>query len=164
MAKFKERRLAKELYLTGKLQKEIAVTVKVQEKTIGDWVKKYGWKKERDARFNSSTNQVAQIKELIAELTESRMSIVREMELAKANNDLEQKELLQKESSRLSAEVANYNKTLLTIDKENRISLSVYLEVMQSIFNALQKHDVNVYMKTLDFQDLHISETSLKIG
>lgn len=164
MAKTEERRLAKELYLKGKLQKEIAAIVKVQEKTISDWAKKYGWKKERDARFNSTKTQIAQIKELISELTDRRLSIVRQMDVAKQNNDLDEKENLQKESARISAEVANYNKTLLSLDKENRITLSMYIDVMQSIFNALQKHDVNLYMKCLNFQEEHLTEVSIKLG
>lgn len=164
MAKIEERRSAKTLYLKGMLQKEIAAIVKVQEKTISDWVKKYGWKEERDARFNSSKNQINQIKELISQLTERRIDIVRSMDQAKQNNDLEEIERLQKESSRISAEVANYNKTLQNLDKENRVTLSMYLDVMQSIFNALQKHDVNLYMKCLTFQEEHLTEVSIKLG
>jgi len=164
MAKIEERRTAKELYIKGLTQKEIASIVKVQEKTISDWVKKFGWKEERDARFNSTKNQITHTKKLISELTQRRMDIIREMDKATENNDLEEKERLQKESARISAEVANYNKTLQNLDKENRVTLSIYIDVMQSIFNALQKHDVKLYMKCLTFQEEHLTEISLKLG
>ena len=62
MAKTQERILAKELFFQFKLQNEIARIVGVQEKTIGDWIKKFSWKKERDARFNGAKNQTHQIK------------------------------------------------------------------------------------------------------
>lgn len=164
MAKTTEKRTAKELFLKGTSQKEIAAIVKVQEKTISHWVKVGGWREERDARFNSSKNQIKQIKGLIAQLTERRINLIKLSDKAKEDQDLETLETLQKEANRISAEVANYNKTLTNLDKENRISLGVYIDVMQTIFKALQIHNQDLYMKTLDFQDEHITETSLKLG
>jgi len=35
---------------------------------------------------------------------------------------------------------------------------------MDSIFSALNQYDQAVYMKTIDFQEAHLSDISLKLG
>jgi len=164
MAKTQERILAKELFFQFKLQNEIARIVGVQEKTIGDWIRKFGWKKERDARFNGSKNQIQQIKKLIGILTEERITLIREVDNAKHANDVEETKKLQKRANEIADEVSKYNKTLLTLDKENRISLAVYLDVMDSLFKAIQKYSPKLYMDLLTFQEEHLSEISSKLG
>lgn len=164
MAKTQERILAKELFFQFKLQNEIARIVGVQEKTIGDWIKKFGWNKERDARFNGSKNQIQQIKNLIGTLTEERISLIRQIEDSRQLNNVEETKKLQKRANEIADEVSKYNKTLLTLDKENRISLAVYLDVMESIFKGIQKHNPKLYMQLLSFQEEHLSEISLKLG
>ncbi|MCI2229576.1 hypothetical protein MC378_10390 [Polaribacter sp. MSW13] len=164
MAKTQERILAKELFFQFKLQKEIARIVGVQEKTIGDWIKKYSWKKERDARFNGTKNQIQQIKKLIGILTEERINLIREIEDSKHLNNTEETKQLQKRANEIADEVSKYNKTLLTLDKENRISLAVYLDVMESLFKAIQLYSPKLYMELLTFQEEHLSEISSKLG
>jgi hypothetical protein len=164
MAKTQERILAKELFFQFKLQNEIARIVGVQEKTIGDWIRKFGWKKERDARFNGSKNQVAQIKKLIGILTDERISLIKEIDDTKHLNQVEEQKKLQKRANEIADEVSKYNKTLLTLDKENRVSLAVYLDVMESIFKSIQKYNPKLYMQLLTFQEEHLSEISLKLG
>ena len=70
----------------------------------------------------------------------------------------------QKRANEIADEVSKYNKTLLTLDKENRISLAVYLDVMESLFKAIQKHSPKLYMELLTFQEEHLSEISSKLG
>lgn len=164
MAKSNERRVAKELFLQGKYQNEIARLVSVQEKTISDWVKKYGWVEERDARFNSAKTQIKALKDLIGKLTEQRLKLVREMEEATNEADSERLSELQKKANTIADEVAKYNKALISLDKNNRISLAVYIDVMDSIFRAVQQYDSKLYMKLLDFQEQHLSDISKKIG
>ena len=131
---------------------------------MGIWIKKYGWRQERDAKINSTKSQIENLKVLIGKLTEQRITLIREIENAEIKGDLEKVSALQSKASRLSSEVANYNKTLLTLDQENKISLADYLEVMSKIFTAVQKYDSNLYMKLLDFQEEHLTEISLKLG
>jgi hypothetical protein len=50
------------------------------------------------------------------------------------------------------------------MDSENRISLGIYLEVMNDIFKNLEHFDKDVYLKTLDFQESHLSTISIKLG
>lgn len=164
MAKAQERILAKELYFKFKLQKEIARIVDVQEKTIGDWIKKYAWKKERDARFNSGKSQIAQIKKLIGKLTDQRILLTQKVDDAILKDDFVKVEELQQSANRIADEVSKYNKTLISLDKENRISLSVYLDVMESVFKGIQTHNPKIYMSLLDFQDEHVVEISEKLG
>lgn len=164
MAKDKERRLAKELFLQGKKQKEIARLARVQEKTVGEWVKKYGWREERDARFNSAKSHTESLKKLIGKLTERRLDLIRSMDKAQQADDDEKYDALQSKANTLADEVSKYNKALQSLDKENRISLAVYIDVMESIFKAVQVYDAKLYMQLLDFQDEHLTEVSLKIG
>ncbi len=164
MGKESERFRAKEYFFEGKNQKEIAKLVKVQEKTIGVWIKKYAWRQERDAVLNSSKNRIQDLKRLIGKLTSQHLELLKEIEVAEANKDLEKSEELQARANGISSKVANYNKTIITLEKENKIPLSVYIEVMQDVFKELQNYDSNLYMKLLDFQEEHLTEISLKLG
>ena len=164
MAKTQERILAKELFFQFKLQSEIARIVGVQEKTISDWIKKFSWKQERDARFNGSKNQISQIKKLIGILTDERIKLITEIDDSKHLGTTDETKALQKRANEIADEVSKYNKTLLTLDKENRISLAVYLDVMESLFKAIQKHSPKLYMELLTFQEEHLSEISSKLG
>lgn len=164
MAKDNQRKVAKELFLQGKNQKEIARLVTVQEKTISNWVRKYGWKEERDARMNNSKSQADSLKTLIGKLTDQRISLIKKMETAANEDKLDVYDDLQNKANKIADEVSKYNKALITIDKENRISLTVYLDVMDQVFKAVQVFDMKLYMKLLDFQEQHLTEVSLKIG
>lgn len=165
MAKSQERRLAKELYIKGKSQKEIARLLNVVEKTVGVWVDKYGWKQERDARLNSEKSRTDNLKELIGALVEKRLQLTKELEELKvAKADSEAIAEKNREAVSIADEVAKYNKALENLDKTNRISLNVYLDVMDAIFQALQGYDPKLYIKLLDFQEVHLSDVSLKLG
>ncbi|WP_407323891.1 helix-turn-helix domain-containing protein [Tenacibaculum maritimum] len=162
MAKNEERIKAKELFLLGKNQNEIAAALNVQPKTIGQWVKKYGWKNERDARLGSSKSQIQNIKAIISSLAEDRIALSNTIKKAKEDGDKELIQESQKEISKIDNAAAYWNKALTNLDKENRISLSVYLEVMDDIFKALQKHNPKLFMKTIEFQEQHLSNISLR--
>ncbi|CAA0228933.1 terminase gpP N-terminus-related DNA-binding protein [Tenacibaculum maritimum] len=162
MAKNEERIKAKELFLLGKNQNEIAAALNVQPKTIGQWVKKYGWKNERDARLGSSKSQIQNIKAIISGLAEDRIALSNTIKKAKEDGDKELIQESQKEISKIDNAAAYWNKALTNLDKENRISLSVYLEVMDDIFKALQKHNPKLFMKTIEFQEQHLSNISLR--
>lgn len=165
MAKKKEQEVAKKLYVElYKLQKEIAEDLGVTEKTVGDWVKKFNWKQERDARLNNSTNRAENIKKVIAELTESTLETIDKIRIAEANGDNIAALSEKKEATRISQEVAMYSKALEKMEKDFKISLSTYLEVMEDIFQSLQNWDKDLYIKTLDFQKSHLSTIAQKLG
>jgi len=165
MAKEKEKRIAFDYYTNqGFTAKAISEIVNVSEKTIGDWVEKGNWKSVRDANMNSSQNRASKIKELISELTEQQLEINIEVKLAKAEGDKRLVIALRQQSASISQEVAIQTKALERMDSDNKISLGVYLEVMTDVFKNLEHYDKNIYLKTLDFQESHLSTISIKLG
>ncbi|GIZ09991.1 helix-turn-helix domain-containing protein [Flavobacterium sp. UMI-01] len=165
MAKKKEQEVAKKLYVElYKTQKEIAEDLGVTEKTVGDWVKKFNWKQERDARLNNSTNRAENIKKVIAELTDSTLDVLEQIKVAEFNGDKPLALALKKETTRIAQEVGMYQKALEKMEKNFKISLSTYLEVMEDIFQALQNFDKKAYLETLDFQKAHLQSIAQKLG
>lgn len=157
MAKDKERNLAKELYFQNKDQKDIAVFCKVSQKTVSNWVSKYKWKEQRDARVNGNRKHITAVKDVIGRLTEERLALFEKIKEADKGEDKELTLALAKKGANLADEISKYNKTLENLDKQNRISLSVYLEVMDHIFNDLNRKHPKIYQQLLDFQEQHLS-------
>src|SRR5699024_2276188 len=87
--KDKARKLAREYYMQGDLQKNIAKKVGVTQKTIGSWVKKYDWQKLRDAKHNSGRERAERIKEVIASLTDDHIELLGKIKTAKDDKDTE---------------------------------------------------------------------------
>lgn len=165
MAKKKEQELAKKYFIDFfKSQKEIAEDLGVTEKTVGDWVKKYNWKSLRDAKVNNTTNRAENIKKVIAELTENALEILERIKEAEHNGEKGETLALKKESTRIAQEVGMYQKALEKMDKDFKVSLSTYLEVMEDIFQALQSYDPEVFFKTTDFQKSHLQTIAQKLG
>lgn len=165
MAKIDERRVA-EFYFCEKFytQKEAARKAGVSEKTVGVWVKRFGWKKKQETYFNKTKSRTERVKELISKLTERNLEIFSEIKEAEKENNNDKIVELRKESNKLSQEVAMQSKLLQQIDKESRITLGVYMEVMESIFRHMQVLDAVLHKKTLDFQEQHLNEMAIKLG
>lgn len=172
MAKDKEKGLAFTLFTKECLNaKEIAVKVGVTEKTVGRWIKDGNWKKVRDANQNQSQNRLDRIQEVIDGLSTERLEILARIKEAKENlqnetNEEAKKELrqvvseLSKDAVRVDNGIAMWNKTLQSFHKETKVSLSVYIEVQNRIFEDLRSFDEDLYMKTLEFQQQHILSVS----
>lgn len=166
-AKIAEQQAARIFYVEQyKTAKEISALLPVSEKTIGDWILKNGWKAQRDNKVNSNKNQLDKIRELIAIKSERAISIERELQKAKLDPKRNQEliAILTQESIGLSDEISKWNKTLENLDRENKISLSSYLEIMDNIFKSMQKDYPDVYVNTIEFQEKHLNEISLKYG
>ncbi|HCY81532.1 MAG TPA: hypothetical protein DHV22_08010 [Xanthomarina gelatinilytica] len=170
MAKDRERQVAKKYFVEFyKSQKEIAEDLNVSEKTVGKWVAEGNWKAERDARINSTQNQAANLKSLISELTEKALELHEKIKIIEAKGlqaSSEEKDLLiqhKKEATRISQEVAMYNKTL-TQFQTNKLPLGLYIEVMEDVFKELQNYDKDLFLKTLDFQRNHLQTIAQKLG
>lgn len=168
MAKEREKKLAFEYYVNQKkTAKDTALQVGVAEKTVGDWIKKGNWKKLQQARVNSKVEQLDNIREVISILTNDRIAIQKEIDqINETILPLDQKKNsimeLRKQAASVSDEISKWNKTLENIDKENRISISIYLEVMEDIFNNLKENEPSLYTQTLNFQESHIQHISTK--
>lgn len=165
MAKTKERQVAEKMFIDfHKSQKEIAEELDLTEKTVSNWVNKYAWKQRRDAKLNNTATRSENIKKVIGELTECSLENMKRIREAEARNDQAEVLDLKKESTRISQEIGMYQKALEKIEKDFKVSLSTYLEVMEEIFQALQSFDKDVYLKTIDFQKTHIQNIAQKLG
>lgn len=170
MAKDKEKAVAKKYFIEFfKSQKEIAEDLNVSEKTVGKWVNDGKWKALRDAKLNSTQNQAENLKDLISELTEKALEIHGKIKIIESKGlqaTPEEKDLLiehKKEATRISQEVAMYNKTLTQFNN-TKLPLGTYIEVMEDIFKNLQAYDKDLYLKTLDFQREHLQNTAQTLG
>lgn len=166
MAKEAERKTARILYVEqGKTAKEIAELVNVAEKTVSSWVNKYGWKAARTANVTGRQNRIDNIKQIIDGFAQQRLDLQAELtDLLKTGGDKEEIENIRQELARIDAGVANWNKTLETVDKESRVSLGTYLHIMDRVFKALQIFDTKLYLQTIAFQEQHINEISIELG
>lgn len=164
MGKTNERAAAKQLYMSGKSQKDIAKLVNVQEKTVSNWVTKYGWKQEREARFIGRRTQEENLRTLISDLAEKAIRIESEMELARKRDETDKFLQLQTELNRVTDAASKWNKQLEAVSKENRVSLATYIQVMEQIFEAVRIYSPKLYMEMLDFQEEHLTDISLKLG
>lgn len=165
MAKKREKEIAKKMYVELlRSQKEIADDLALTEKTVSTWVTKEGWKAERDARINNSTNRAETIKKLIGSLADNALEVQKKILQAEEQGNNAEALLLKKESTRIAQEVGMYQKALEKIEKNFKVNLSTYLEVMDDIFASMQAFDKEAYLKTLDFQRYHLQSISQKLG
>lgn len=165
MAKTKELQVAKFFYV-DKLATavEAATQAGVSERTLSKWVTKYGWKAEREARVGSQSSRTENLKETISLASQERIALSGELKDALALGDIKQIADLRQQIARVDAGVANWNKTLSSLDKEYKITLSTYLEVMDQIFDALRVYNMELFLKTTDFQEQHIHSVSARLG
>lgn len=164
MAKDKERKLAKKLYMQGKTGKDIANIVNVEPKTISNWAIKYGWKAEREARVNSTTTEVTNLRTILSDITEKKIENMRDIELARKSKDQDKLDELYGVQRRIADEYSKWNKRLREIEGQDKVELATYIHVMEELFKAIQKYDPKLFMKLLDFQEQHLEDISLKFS
>lgn len=160
-----KRTVAHHMYVVEKrTAKEIAETLKIAQKTVGEWIKKYGWKEERDAKAISATKRIDNLERIITDMAEKRLKLEREIEEEEARKepDRDKIESLRKEVAQVDYAVANWNKSLTNVRKESKTTLVQYLQVMEDIFQHLAKYNYQVFLSTLDFQEHHILEISTR--
>jgi hypothetical protein len=165
MAKEKEKKTAYILFVEqGKTRKDIAALLDVSEKTIGAWVDKGQWEKERAARNASPVRRMENIKAIITSLSEERISLSNQIRECEARADYESISDLRTQISKIDDAVAKWNKALITIDNENKITLSVYITVMEKVFDRLRAYDAKLFMATIDFQEQHLHHITQELG
>jgi transposase len=163
MAKDREQKIARILYVEqGKTAKEISQLKGVSEQTISKWVGKFGWRDQRNARISSPSLRVENIRQLINELSEQRLEYGRELKEAEAKGDAKELSSLRKQIAQVDDAVSKWNKTLENVGKESRISLTTYLACMEMIFDSLRAYDEKKFFETIEFQEAHLNEVSLK--
>jgi predicted transcriptional regulator len=148
----------------NKSQREISELLGISEQTISKWQKEDNWKAVRDAKLNTSKNRAEAIKEVISQLTQRRLQIFKDLDEAIEREDDEAIMALKKESAALSQEVAMQAKALDKMEVDAKISIRVYLEVMEDLFESLRSYDPDLFMKTLSFQDSQLLKIANKLG
>lgn len=167
MAKEKEKKLAHILFVEQrKTAKEISQLISVSEKTLSNWINTEGgrWKKEQRARNTSPSERVANIEQIISNLADDRLRKGAELNQVEKDQDHERASDIRQDISKIDDAVSKWNKTLRDINKESQVPLATYLEVMQTIFQALQAYNPKIYMQTIDFQEKHINDASTKLS
>ena len=164
MANEKDRQLARYYYVEKwKTAKETAEAVGVTEAPMSKWVKRFGWKAEREARALSSGERIDKIRNIISDLARQRMELASELRQAEEDGDKVGAGMIRSAMAAIDDGVAKWNKVLDSAKKETEIRLTVYLEVMDRIFAALRDYDHALYMRTLEFQELHVRDVADKI-
>ena len=158
---------AHDLYVNGCLGcREISERTGVSEKSVSKWINADDgtWKKERQAAVVNGRKQGENLREIIHILADQKLQLLRDIDGAAAAGETERVLELRKQAASLDNSVAQWGKQLAETDKQNRVTLSVYLDVMDRIFDALNAFDPELYYHTLDFQESHINETSKILG
>ena len=180
MSKETEQKIAKELYTNqNKTPEEIAHKTGVTLRTVQRWIKDGNWKKLRDAKANGSPQRIERTQLVVDSLTDRRIQLIKDE--TKARKELEELEelgdyeelkeeksilrvkveTLRAEAASIDDAISKWNKRIENLNKEGKITLSIYMEVMERIFEALRLYNEPLYMQTLDFQENHL-EDSLK--
>ncbi len=148
----------------GYTQKAAAETLGVSEVTMSDWSKSDNWRGLKAGRQSTVSTSVNNIKKIINLLSERRLTIEEMITEAIASGDKEQELDLRKQAGALSDEISKHNKTLLTIQKENRVTLGVYIDVMEDIFETMRAENENLWEQTVDFQTCLIRKKTNELG
>lgn len=163
--KDRERGQAKLLYIElGRQQKEIADTLGVSEVTVSKWATEENWKAARTARMTTTENMLQNGKLAISNLSDILLDLQRER--AEASSKMDKSSIASIDVSILSIAdaIAKTSASVTKFEKANAISFVVYLNVMNSIFKALQKQEPQLHALTIDFQERHVQEMAKILG
>ncbi len=182
MSKETEQKIAKELYTNqNKTPEEIAHKTGVTLRTVQRWIKDGNWKKLRDAKANGSPQRIERTQLVVDSLTDRRIQLIKDE--TKARKELEELEelgdyeelkeekailrvkveTLRAEAASIDDAISKWNKRIENLNKEGKITLSIYMEVMERIFEALRLSNEPLYMQTLDFQENHLEDVAAKL-
>ncbi|MEQ3275179.1 DUF1804 family protein [Bacteroides thetaiotaomicron] len=158
---------AHDLYVRdGMMCKEISERINVSERSVSNWINENDalWKKERQASVISSKKQGDNLKQIINILADQKLELLRMIDEAIAEGDSDKVLELRKQAAGLDNSVAQWGNQLKEVDKKNRITLAIYIDVMGRIFDAMKAYNAELYFKTLDFQENHLYEAAKMLG
>ena len=182
MSKETEQKIAKELYINqNKTPEEIAHKTGVTLRTVQRWIKDGNWKKLRDAKANGSPQRIERTQLVVDSLTDRRIQLIKDE--TKARKELEELEelgdyeelkeekailrvkveTLRAEAASIDDAISKWNKRIENLNKEGKITLSIYMEVMERTCEALRLYNEPLYMQTLDFQENHLEDVAAKL-
>ncbi len=150
--------------IQGYTQKDTADILGVSEVTMSGWATEGNWKDLRRGRQSTAATSTDNLKQIISLLSERRLTLETLITDAIAVGDKETELDLRKQALALSDEISKHNKTLLTIQKESRVTLGVYIDVMDDIFNCLRIENEKLWEQTIDFQTYLIRKKTTELG
>jgi transposase len=122
--------------VSGYTQKQIAEELSVTEKTIGQWVEKFGWKEKKAVQNLSPTKLIQSYYE---------------------QSDLILKKAKEDDRPITSKEADSLNKIASAIEKlDKKISPSLNMEVFMRFNNFLQSIDLDLTKQLIPFQKEYI--------
>jgi transposase len=161
----KLRRSAYELVVVqGMTQKVTAGILGVSEVTMSDWARDGKWKEEREARQTCTATDVDNIRKIIGLLAKQRYELETDIAEAEQTGKLEEQIALRKRASSISDEISKHNKTLLSLEKDNKATLGMYIDIFDDIFTALRQYDEDLFNQSIPFQTLHIRRKTSELG
>jgi predicted transcriptional regulator len=150
----------------GKDQKEVAGLLNVSEQSISKWANEDtpNWHEQRQARQSCFKTDTDNVRELIRLLTKNRLDIEKEIQEAERIGDVEEQIKLRKQARGISDEISKNNKTLLSLDKENKYTLGEFTAIMDDIFNDLRAYNEDLFYQTVDFQSILLRKKINELG
>lgn len=148
----------------GKTQREVAELLGVSENTLSEWARIGDWRGQRKNRQSAASTARMNIQSIISLLSDKRLKVEYAINEAIDRADKETELRLRKEANQLSADITWQRKNLEGVDKENKMTLGVYVDVFDDIFSALRAFDAELFDKTIDFQTLHLRKKSNELG
>jgi len=156
-------------------QSQTAEMLGISEKTISDWARAGGWRELRKARQSAVSTANNNLKNIISLLSEQRLRIEQEIHDAQRADDKDLELKLRKEASVISDDISKINKSLKDNEKSNGITLGLYIDIMDNIFNNMRAADlkircpkcgteINLFDETLEFQAMLIQKKTIELG
>lgn len=150
--------------IQGHTQKDAADRLGVSEVTMSGWATGGKWKELRRGRQSTTATSTDNLKQIITLLSERRLTLETLITDAITVGDKETELDLRKQALALSDEISKHNKTLLTVQKESRVTLGIYIDVMDDIFNCLRLENETLWEKTIEFQTYLIRKKTNELG
>lgn len=181
MAKDQEKKLAKESYINhNKSEEEVAHKYNVSLRTVQRWIKEGNWKKLRDSKANGPIQRIERTQLVVDSLTDKRLQIIEDerswnelLQEIQFDTDDEAKErkkeiketiaTLRTQASGIDDAISKWNKRIENLNNEGKITLSIYMEIMERIFEAMRLSNEPLYMQTLDFQENHLEDVASRL-
>jgi transposase len=145
-------------------QAEAAEMLGVSVRTLSEWTRTGGWRELRMARQSAVSTANGNLKNIISLLSEQRLKIEQEIHEAQAAGDKNVELDLRRKANMISDDISKINRALRDNDKSNGITLGLYIDVMDDIFNNLRIFNADLYNETLEFQSMLIQKKTVEIG
>ncbi|MDR1155287.1 MAG: hypothetical protein LBL04_11320 [Bacteroidales bacterium] len=145
-------------------QVQTAKILGVSEKTLSDWARDGGWRELRKARQSAVSTANSNLKNIISLLSEQRLKIEQEIHEAQNAEDRGSELELRRKANLISDDLSKLNKTLRDNDKSGGITLGIYIDIMDDIFNNLRIFNMDLYEQTLEFQTMLIRKKTIELG